>query len=220
MQGRRVSVLHNERKRERKGIMASDLFKIVADKWMEVISMKYNEIKDGFTMECRKSMTDFDEDIFHSTIISCYNTIKLKGLSDLTEQGMKNYLFRAFKINTKREALYMRNAKRDPNISGSDAMSIYEKNGLNDETTDEKIRKQLLNDYSVVYILKRVEENFDTISFYCFRLKWLIPKMTYQKLREITKVKDCKKRCIDIMKWLKENINKGDILTEFEKKYV
>ena len=99
-------------------------------------------------------------------------------------------------------------------------MSIYEKNGLNDETTEEKIRKQLLNDYSVVHILKRVEENFDTISFYCFRLKWLIPKMTYQKLREITKVKDCKKRCIDIMKWLKKNINKEDILTEFEKKYV
>ena len=44
--------------------------------------------------------------------------------------------------------------------------------------------------------------------------------MTYQKLREITKVKDCKKRCIDIMKWLKENVNKEDILTEFEKEYV
>lgn len=202
--------------------MASDLYKIVADKWMEVISLRYNEIKDGFTMECRKTMTEFDEDIFHSTIVNCYNTIKLKGLTDLTEQGMKNYLFRSFKMNTKREALYMRNQKRDNNISGSDAMSIYEKNGLNEETTEEKTRKQLLNDYSVVYILKRVEENpdFDTISFYCFRLKWLIPKMTYQKLREITHVKDCKKRCIDIMKWLKENINKGDILTEFEKKYV
>ena len=215
-----MSVLHKERKRERKGIMASDLFKIVADKWMEVISVKYNEIKEGFTMECRKTMTDFDEDIFHSTIVNCYNTIKLKGLTDLTEQGMKNYLFRSFKMNSKRETLYMRNAKRDNNISGSDAISIYEKNGLNEETTEEKIRKQLLNDYSVVHILKRVEENFDTISFYCFRLKWLIPKMTYQKLREITKVKDCKKRCVDIMKWLKENVNKKDILTEFEKKYV
>mgnify|MGYP003436685915 CR=1 FL=1 len=215
-----MSVLHKERKRERKGIMASDLFKIVADKWMEVISVKYNEIKDGFTMECRKTMTNFDEDIFHSTIVNCYNTIKLKGLTDLTEQGMKNYLFRLFKINTQREAQYSRNSKRDTNINGSDAMSIYEKNGLNDETTEEKIKKQLLNDYSVVHILKRVEENFDTISFYCFRLKWLIPKMTYQKLREITKVKDCKKRCIDIMKWLKKNINKEDILTEFEKKYV
>ena len=200
--------------------MASDLYKIVADKWMEVISLRYNEIKEGFTMECRKTMTEFDEDIFHSTIVSCYNTIKLKGLTDLTEQGMKNYLFKSFKMNTKREALYMRNAKRDTNITSSDAMSIYEKQELDEETTEEKIRKQLLNDYSVVYILSRVEENFDTISFYCFRLKWLIPKMTYQKLREITKVKDCKKRCIDIMKWLKENVNKRDIMTEFEKKYV
>lgn len=201
-------------------IMANELYKIVADKWMEVISIRYNEIKEGFTMECRKTMTDFDEDIFHSTIINCYNTIKLKGLTDLTEQGMKNYLFRSFKMNIKREALYMRNARRDNNISDSDAMSVYERNGMDEETTEDKIRKQVLNDYSVVYILNRVEENFDTISFYCFRLKWLMPKMTYQKLREITKVKDCKKRCIDVMKWLKENVNKEDILTEFEKEYV
>lgn len=201
-------------------MMANDLYKIVADKWMEVISIRYNEIKEGFIMECRKTMTEFDEDIFHSTILNCYNTIKLKGLTDLTEQGMKNYLFRSFKMNTKREALYMRNARRDNNISGSDAMIVYERNGLEDETTDEKVRKQLLDDYSVVYVLKMVENNFDIISFYCFRLKWLIPKMTYQRLREITKVKDCKKRCIDIMKWLKENVNKEDILTEFEKEYV
>lgn len=201
-------------------MMANDLYKIVADKWMEIISIKYKEIKEGFIMECRKTMTDFDEDIFHSTILNCYNTIKLKGLTDLTEQGMKNYLFRSFKMNTKREALYMRNARRDNNISGADAMSVYERNGLEDETTEEKVRKQLLDDYSVVYILKMVENNFDMISFYCFRLKWLIPKMTYQRLREITKVKDCKKRCIDIMKWLKENVNKEDILTEFEKEYV
>lgn len=201
-------------------MMANELYKIVADKWMEVISIKYKEIKEGFIMECRKTMTDFDEDIFHSTILNCYNTIKLKGLTDLTEQGMKNYLFRSFKMNTKREALYMRNARRDNNISGVDAMSVYERNGLEDETTDEKVRKQLLDDYSVVYILNMVENNFDMISFYCFRLKWLIPKMTYQRLREITKVKDCKKRCIDIMKWLKENVNKEDILTEFEKEYV
>lgn len=201
-------------------MMANDLYKIVADKWMEVISIRYNEIKEGFIMECRKTMTDFDEDIFHSTIINCYNTIKLKGLTDLTEQGMKNYLFRSFKMNTKREALYMRNARRDNNISGVDAMSVYERNGLEDETTEEKVRKQLLDDYSVVYVLNMVENNFDIISFYCFRLKWLLPKMTYQRLREITKVKDCKKRCIDIMKWLKENVNKEDILTEFEKEYV
>ena len=200
--------------------MASDLYKIVADKWIEVISLRYNEIKEGFIMECRKTMTHFDEDIFHSTILNCYNTIQKKGLEDLTEQGMQNYLFKSFKMNTKRETLYTRVAKRDSNISDSDAMSIYERNGLNEETTEDKIRKQLLNDYSVVYILNRVEENFDTISFYCFRLKWLIPKMTYQKLREITKVNDCKKRCIDIMKWLKVNIDRGEIMTEFEKEYV
>ena len=57
--------------------MASDLYKIVADKWMEVISVKYNEIKEGFSMECRKTMTDFDEDIFHDTIVKCYKSIQI-----------------------------------------------------------------------------------------------------------------------------------------------
>ena len=200
--------------------MANDLYKIVADKWIGIINDEYEEIKKGFELSCKKEMTAFDEDVFQSTILNCYNAILKNGITDLTRQGMKNYLFRSFKMNTKREALYMRNARRDNNISGADAMSVYERNGLEDETTEEKVRKQLLDDYSVVYILNMVENNFDIISFYCFRLKWLIPKMTYQRLREITKVKDCKKRCIDIMKWLKENVNKEDILTEFEKEYV
>lgn len=202
-----------------KGDIAT-IHQTVADKWLNVVSDNYEYIKEGFRMSCQKEMTDFDEDIFHDTILNCYKSIQTRGLTDLTEQGMKNYLFKAFKINTKRETLYMRNARRDNSISDTDVMSVYERNGLGEETTEEKIRKQLLNDYSVVYILHRVEENFDTISFYCFRLKWLMPKMTYQKLREVTKVKDCKKRCIDIMKWLKENVTKEDILTEFEKEYV
>ena len=201
-------------------MMANDLYKIVADKWIGIINDEYEEIKKGFELSCKKEMTAFDEDVFQSTILNCYNAILKNGITDLTRQGMKNYLFKSFKMNIKREAMYMRNAKRDNNISGVDAMSVYERNGLEDETTEEKVRKQLLDDYSVVYILNMVENNFDMISFYCFRLKWLIPKMTYQRLREITKVKDCKKRCIDIMKWLKENVNKEDILTEFEKEYV
>ena len=201
-------------------MMANDLYKIVADKWIGIINDEYEEIKKGFELSCKKEMTAFDEDVFQSTILNCYNAILKNGITDLTRQGMKNYLFKSFKMNIKREAMYMRNARRDNNISGVDAMSVYERNGLEDETTEEKVRKQLLDDYSVVYVLNMVENNFDIISFYCFRLKWLIPKMTYQRLREITKVKDCKKRCIDIMKWLKENVNKEDILTEFEKEYV
>jgi hypothetical protein len=202
-----------------KGDIAT-IHQTVADKWLNVVSDNYEYIKNGFRMSCQKEMTVFDEDILHDTILNCYKSIQKRGLTDLTEQGMKNYLFKSFTINTKRETLYMRNARRDNSISDTDVMSVYERNGLDEETTEEKIRKQLLDDYSVVYILHQVEENFDTVSFYCFRLKWLMPKMTYQRLREITKVKDCKKRCIDIMKWLRENVTKEYILTEFEKEYV
>lgn len=190
----------------------------VADKWLNVISDNYEYIKEGFRMSCQKEMTDFDEDIFHDTILNCYKSIQTRGLTDLTEQGMKNYLFKSFKMNIKRESVYARNSKRDS--MDSDALNEYLDKIDGTTDTNEKIRRQLLNDYSVVYILHRVEDNFDSVSFYCFRLKWLMPGMTYERLRQITKVKDCKKRCIDIMKWLRENVNKEDILTEFDKEYV
>ena len=91
----------------------------------------------------------------------------------------------------------------------------YENQG---EATYNKIKKQLFEDYSLIYILEQVENNFDTISFNVFRLKTMLP-CTYQKLREITKVKDCKKRVVKIMKWLRENITEKEILTNFKKNY-
>lgn len=200
-----------------KGNIAT-IHQTVADKWLNVINDNYEYIKEGFRMSCQKEMTDFDEDIFHDTILNCYKSIQTRGLTDLTEQGMKNYLFKSFKMNIKRESVYARNSKRDS--MDSDALNEYLDKIDGTTDTNEKIRRQLFNDWSVIRILEIVEDNFDSVSFYCFRLKWLMPGMTYERLRQITKVKDCKKRCIDIMKWLRENVTKEYILTEFDKEYV
>lgn len=187
-------------------MMTNGLYKIVADKWIGIINEEYEEIKKGFELSCKKEMTAFDEDVFQSTILNCYNAIIKNGMTDLTRQGMKNYLFKSFKMNIKREALYMRNAKRDDNIDETEMREILD---MRDDTdsTKEKVDNQLFNDWTVIKVLEILEDEFDTISFNCFRLKWLVPGMTYVKLRELTKVKDCKKRCIDVMKWCRENLD-------------
>lgn len=187
-------------------MMANDLYKIVADKWIGIINDEYEEIKRGFELSCKKEMTAFNEDVFQSTILNCYNAILKNGMTDLTRQGMKNYLFKAFKMNIKREALYMRNAKRDDNVDDDEMREILD---MRDDTdsTKEKVDAQLFNDWTVIRVLEILEDEFDTITFNCFRLKWLVPGMTYTKLKELTKVKDCKKRCIDVMKWCRENLD-------------
>lgn len=187
-------------------MMADDLYKIVADKWIGIINDEYDEIKRGFELSCKKEMTAFDEDVFQTTILNCYNAILKNGMTDLTRQGMKNYLFKSFKMNIKREALYMRNAKRDDNVDDNGMREILDRRDDTDSTT-EKIDAQLFNDWAVIRVLEILEDEFDTITFNCFRLKWFVPGMTYTKLKEITKVKDCKKRCIDVMKWCRENLD-------------
>ena len=82
-----------------------------------------------------------------------------------------------------------------------------------------KVNEQLFDDFTVIYILEVVENNFDSLDFYLYRLKFLIPKMTYEKLRRITHIKDCKKRIIKINHFLKDNISMKDIYTAFSTKY-
>ena len=186
----------------------------VADKWLQYIGTIYEEYRmKYFKMANDLNYNNVNEDMLNDTILACYNSIARNNLSDTTEQGMRNYLFRAFKVNLNAVSNY---DKRKDVVDDLSALAEqYENQG---EATYNKIKKQLFEDYSLIYILEQVENNFDTISFNVFRLKTMLP-CTYQKLREITKVKDCKKRVVKIMKWLRENITEKEILTNFKKNY-
>ena len=185
----------------------------VADKWLQYIGTIYEEYRMKYLKMANDLNYKVSEDMLNDTIIACYNSIARNNLSDTTEQGMRNYLFRAFKVNLNAISNY---DKRKDVVDDLTALAEqYENQG---EATYLKIKKQLFEDYSMIYILEQVENNFDTISFNVFRLKTMIP-CTYQKLREITKVKDCKKRVVKIMKWLRENITEKEILTNFKKQY-
>ena len=185
-------------------------YKDVADKWLQYIGTIYEEYRmKYFKMANDLNYNNVNEDMLNDTILACYNSIARNNLSDTTEQGMRNYLFRAFKVNLNAVSNY---DKRKDVVDDLTALAEqYENQG---EATYNKIKKQLLEDYSLIYILEQVENNFDTITFYCYRLKTMLP-CTYQRLREITKVKDCKKRVVKVNKWLRENMTRHDIYNAF-----
>lgn len=185
----------------------------IAQKWLEYISTLYEEYKERFRASTLKERVNFDEDVYSDTILKCYESIKRNGLKDTSEQGMKNYLFRSFKQNLKRENQYCRVTKRD---TYDDTIA----DSFEYESSDELAYRQHLNDFKVMYILKLVEQEFDPISYYCFRLKWLLPKMTYEKLQYTTRIKDCKKRVVEVKNWLIENVDLRHIEETFEKLYV
>lgn len=185
----------------------------VADKWLQYIGTIYEEYRMKYFKMANDLNYNVNEDMLNDTILACYNSIARNNLSDTTEQGMRNYLFRAFKINLNAVSNY---DKRKDVVDDLSALAEQYEN--QEEATYNKIKKQIYDDYSVIYILDKVESNFDTISFHCFRLKTMLP-CTYQKLREITKVRDCKKRVVKVNKWLRENISKKEIYNAFIKDY-
>ena len=190
-------------------------YKDVADKWLQYIGTIYEEYRMKYLkMANDLNYNNVNEDMLNDTILACYNSIARNNLSDTTEQGMRNYLFRAFKINLNAVSNY---DKRKDIVD--DLSALAEQYEFQGEATYNKIKKQLFEDYSLIYILEQVENNFDTISFNVFRLKTMIEKCTYQRLRDITKVRDCKKRVVKVMKWIRENITKQEILTNFKKTY-
>ena len=71
--------------------------------------------------------------------------------------------------------------------SEDDATEELSKEMNGEDELQLKIRRHVYEDWSIFYILRLVENNFDSISFHCFRLYYILDKMTYSKLREITK---------------------------------
>ena len=124
----------------------------------------------------------------------------------------------SFKFNIMRDKLYSRNKARDRNVTDiNGAYENYCNNNL--KTAEEKIANDLFCDFATTYILNKVEENFDSVSFYLYRLKVLVPKMTYKKLQTITKYKSVRQKVCTIKRWVKENIKIGDVRKAFYQEY-
>lgn len=186
--------------------------------FLKHINDNYQPLKDRFRRFCFDKSYEWDEDIFCNTILSCYETISKKGLQDITPLGIENYFFMSFKFNVMRDKLYSRNRSRDRNVTDiNGAYENYCNNNL--KTAEEKIANDLFCDFTTTYILNKVEQNFDSVSFYLYRLKVLVPKMTYKKLQTITKYKSVRQKVYRVKRWIKENIKISDVRKAFFQEY-
>ena len=164
--------------------------------FINYINDHYKQLKLKYRRFCTEKDYQWDEDIFSDTILNCYNAIEKKGkLNDTTNQGIENYFFRSFKQNLQREKQYCRVSKRDLNYNSDNINEVYEE-WYNANNTPEKIKllSDLWKDFATLYILTKVEDNFDSEHFLLFRLKYLIPSMTYKKLQEKTQAKKCRQK--------------------------
>ena len=188
-----------------------------ATKFINTVNDNYSTIKKELQSYCDSVGEKFDEDIFQDTIIKCYTLIDKNGeMKDSSYQGCKNFMFQAFKRNLKREQQYARNQKRDANVTN---LSKHNEVYLNSKLTqEEKLKSDLYKDFATLYLLKKVEDNFDDEHFYLFRLK-TFTNMTYAQLAEKTGIKGCRQKVVDVKNWLKDNVKQQDIKDEFDEIY-
>ena len=185
----------------------------LAEQYINYISTIYEEYIEVF-----RNMYN-DEDLAAEVLLKTYNCIKNNGLStidleteeDLKKKVFKNYFFISAKLTNITNKKYQQKSPiRDTNENIDT---------IDDLPTEEKIKNQIYNDYKVMYIVKKVEENFDAIDYRCFRLYHLLKNMTYAKLRQLTGIKNAKMRVITINKWLRQNITEQQILESFNREF-
>lgn len=189
--------------------------------FINYINDHYNQLKAKYKQFCIEKQYNWDEDIFSDTIIKCYDAIEKKGkLNDTTNQGIENYFFRSFKQNLQREKQYCRVAKRDLNVTSDNIFQLYDE-WYNEEYTPEhtKLLNDLWKDFATLYIITKVEDNWDNEHFLLFRLKYLVPQMTYKKLQDKTNAKKCRQKVVDVKNWVQENISKDEIKEAFTRMY-
>ena len=189
-----------------------------AKRFINYINDHYQELYNRFQAFCNDKNYTFDPDIFQDTILKCYQLIDKQGyMKDTTDKGIENYFFMSFKQNLQRESQYARNMKRDNNIVNLQGANEVYLNSL--LTEQEKLKSDLYKDFATLYLLKQVEDNFDTEHFYLFRLKVFDKTMTYRKLSEKTGIKGCRQKVVDCKNWLKQNVKQDDIRKEFDAIY-
>ena len=186
-----------------------------ADLFMETIGKNYEALKVGCRANQLKSNKPWSEDAFQDTVVLCYETIQRRGIRDKSDQGIRNYFFNAFRMNVLHEAVLPYNSRK---VDDEELVNNYDP--LDERDGEHKVKEQLFNDFAVVRILELAEANCDPLSFYCYRLKFLMDKMPYQRLVTITKIKSAKARVKSVIEWIKENVTEEELRKEFEEKYL
>ena len=188
----------------------------IAMRYLTYVGTNYKNLMKRMKAFCSDKGYIWDEDVLADTFLKVHDRIEKKGIEDSSDDGFENYTFMAFRQNIKREALYARVKKR---CETEDVHILYERYFNSTKTSStEKIQGDLFKDFSLIYILMKVEENFDEDHFYLFKLKHLCG-MTYKELSEKTKIPNARKKVLTVMHWLKKNVTKDEIAKMFDETY-
>ena len=180
--------------------------------YYDIVGKNYKHLIHICKEVCKKNREVYSEDILNDTVIQIHKLIIKKGkLDDMSEKGIMNYFTRSYVNNLRMEKRYAYVKKRDYNITQDEFNSSFEKSL---ESKDAKILHDLLEDFSVLYIMKQVELNFDAEHYYLFKLKTLCG-MTYKQVHDKTNIKKSKDKILEVSRWVKDNLSRRIIKQEF-----
>lgn len=132
---------------------------------------------EDVVMACQRASVElnlpFDTDIMHDT---CIKVAEHQPLTDQSDKGILNYIYRSYKTNMMRERMYARNARR---ANVDDALYMA------DEDDDERIQNEIRSDRLLKLVMDTVEQSYDITpeEFNIWRIK-LISKLTYKQMSE------------------------------------
>lgn len=175
------------------------------------LTNNYDQFKQQMIAYANNKYMQFDEDVFHETLLKIIKKIEKNGLKQMDDKGCANYTFKAFKLNLLREKEYARNKKRDWNIT--DINGAYE-DYLQHKLTH-KAEHDAQEDFAVIYCITKANEHFDNHTMRLFAMKYLIP-CTYPQLKRITGEKYIRERLIEVREWMKNNITEEEIKQAFQ----
>lgn len=176
------------------------------------ISQNYNNLKQVCKDVCKRNKEQYSEDALNDTVIQVHKIIQKKGkLDDMSDNGIMRYFVRSYVNNLRMKKRYAYHKKRDYNITQEEFNDRYEQSL---SSKRDKIIKDLLEDFSVLYIMKLVELNFPPEQLYLYKLKMICNK-TYKQIHDKTRIKKSRDKIIEVNKWVKQNITRDVIKNEF-----
>ena len=176
------------------------------------IKQNYNNLKQVCKDVCKRNKEQYSEDSLNDTVIQVHKIIQKKGkLDDMSDNGIMRYFVRSYVNNLRMEKRYAYHKKRDYNITQEEFNDRYEQSL---SSKRDKIIKDLLEDFSVLYIMKLVELNFPPEQLYLYKLK-IICNKTYKQIHDETRIKKSRDKIIEVNKWVKHNLTRDVIKKEF-----
>lgn len=182
------------------------------DVYFTCLNKNYNNLKQVCKDVCKRNQEQYSEDTLNDTVIQIHKIIQKKGkLDDMSDNGIMRYFVRSYVNNLRCEKRYAYHKKRDYNITQEEFNDRYEQSL---SSKRDKIIKDLLEDFSVLYIMKLVELNFPPEQLYLYKLKMICNK-TYKQIHDETKIKKSRDKIIEVNKWVKHNLTRDVIKKEF-----